>query len=594
MKKYKMDKANRVYDSLPDKRSPWICFEWVTNNCKVRNYIYNQEKVCHQCRLHLYGIINDPILQNMTLHKFLTLSFEDRLKFIIKHEVRKNRLVGKYKPETTNKFAKSRSLSGLKREDLSTWEIYYTFKKYTDYLKKKYIQNRWLFEAQIKQDPLLFSVESEKQVSEYIEYNTTNRSDSEKWFNFEIVKTRPENSTFKELLNYGKVSDICLIDNEWLNLPINTFSLLTIKNKNYKKLSEQIKYYINNPNVFEKDLDISFSKNRANLIAYLYIVEQIEWICKSNKKQSKDYVTSIFKWRKSKWEAKKEKILGISGEQQKNCIFEIAEQKSTERSVEKIIISHDGNILKATDNCRWTIIFKTIEDLQRWAVLFMDTLKDYNQTQKDPYKKVTEVYFEDKFWNLAGSWQKASGYRDGKFLIKLWDGNVIELMLHLEDIHIAKNEWFDYIWKKSMLDIINDLELSEKELNEINKIIDQLDPTMTNRWKSFLKQKEPCIYQIPHLNKFKHGDRIPADLIYNIYRNLQEYDRVLDKEWRQQLPLSQEIKNWPIIKKLQLLEKEIYERWYKKTLNKIHNKFKKDLEEKEKQNFKEKIFKKPC
>jgi hypothetical protein len=59
-------------------------------------------------------------------------------------------------------------------------------------------------------------------------------------------------------------------------LPINKISALTIKNKDYKTLSEQIKHYIQNPKEIESELNISFYKNKPSLLAYLYIIEQIE------------------------------------------------------------------------------------------------------------------------------------------------------------------------------------------------------------------------------------------------------------------------------------------------------------------------------
>jgi len=548
-----------IFDHLPNNRVSGYCFNWVTNVCKLRN-------LCHECKSQLHEIINDPILNKMTLNKFLTLSIEDRWEFIIKNELRRNRVIWKYIPEKTNKFAKSRNMNKLERKDLTSWEMYFIFSKYIDYLKKKYIEDIWLLESQ-QDNPIINILAEEKQISEYFEYNTRHREkdDRNKWFNFKIVKTRPWNTTFKDSLNYGKISDISIKDKQWLILPINKISALTIKNKDYKTLSEQIKHYIQNPKEIESELNISFYKNKPSLLAYLYIIEQIEWAIQSNSNQTKSYVKSSFEKRKEIREKKMQNI--ISSNKSRN--FEIAPQKSIIRAIEKIILLHNWDLDKSTDNCRWTITFQTVWDLQKWLILFVDSLKEYNYMEKNPRKKVTELYFEDKFWNLLDYPIKSSWYRDGKFLIKLWDWNVIELMLQLKDIYVAKNEWFDDINKKSMRDIINNLKFNNNEISQINNIIDKIDPQNTKRGNIFLN-KDTWEYKIPYITKIEDWAKIPADFIYNIYRNFEEYDRIWDKLWINSLPLDQPIENRTIMQRLQLIEREIYEQWYKEHSYKIY------------------------
>jgi hypothetical protein len=300
-------------------------------------------------------------------------------------------------------------------------------------------------------------------------------------------------------------------------------------------------------------------------LAYLYIIEQIEWAIQSNSNQTKSYVKSSFEKRKEIREKKMQNI--ISSNKSRN--FEIAPQKSIIRAIEKIILLHNWDLDKSTDNCRWTITFQTVWDLQKWLILFVDSLKEYNYMEKNPRKKVTELYFEDKFWNLLDYPIKSSWYRDGKFLIKLWDWNVIELMLQLKDIYVAKNEWFDDINKKSMRDIINNLKFNNNEISQINNIIDKIDPQNTKRGNIFLN-KDTWEYKIPYITKIEDWAKIPADFIYNIYRNFEEYDRIWDKLWINSLPLDQPIENRTIMQRLQLIEREIYEQWYKEHSYKIY------------------------
>ena len=565
--------GNHIFDYIPDKKVAWSCFNWVTNVCEVRNKIdsKSKEKVCHQCQKKIAETINDPILENMDLHNFLTLSIEKRWEFLIKHKIRRTRIIWDYIPDKTNKFAKKRSMNRLEREDLTTWEIYFTFNKYLDYLQNKHVDNKNIW---TEKDQILSLLKYEKQISEYFKYNTRNRDSSEKWLNFQITESRPENTTFAHSLDYGKISDIHLRNNQDTIFPINKIPQLTIKNKGYNKLSEQIKDYINNSKKFEEELNMPFWPNKHMLLAYIHIVEQIEWACESNNTQAKSYVQYIFNSRKDEREKKMSKIISIDNETKNTWNFEIAPHKRVSRAVEKIIIAHDGNINRSTDNCRWTIIFNTIWDLQKWMMVFIDCLREYNNTQNDNTKKVTEVYFEDKFWNLIDFWKKASWYRDWKFLIKLWDGNVVELMLQLEDMYIAKNEWFDYIYWKSMSDTINKLKLNEDDLHTINCIIDSLDPAMSKRWKTFFDEST-WNYNIPHIENTQNWDRIPADLIYNIYRNLEEYNRDDDRQWRKTLPFEKTLDKRSTVEKLQLLEREIYQRGYKQHSQKIHDKINK-------------------
>lgn len=570
-----------IFDNLPDKRVAWLCLNWVTNVCELRNKMTTKgtEKICHECQKNLLETINDPILGNMTLSKFFTLPTEHRWEFIIKNEIRKNRIVWKYIPDKTNKFAKARSMNGLELKDLTAGEIYFTFKKYIDFLKQQYIKNTWLIAAQVNENSRLSLIEWEKQISEYFEYNTKNRDNSEKWLNFKIITERPKNTTFQNSFNYWKISDICLINQEWISIPINKIPWFTIKNKNYNKLSEQINHYISNPKKFEKELNIPFVENEQKLIKYMHIVEQIEWACESNENQAQNYVKPAFEWWQTIREWKMKKIVKQNDDTTDPWRFEIAPQKRISRAVEKIIISHDWDISKATDNCRWTIRFNTIWDLQKWMLVFVDCLKEYNKWQKDETKQVKELYFEDKFWNLVDFSKKASGYRDGKFLIKMWDGNVIELMLQLEDMYIAKNEWFEYMYEKPMTDVIKKIKLNIQDIKKINEIIDNIDPSMSKRWKMFFNKKTKQ-YKIPHIQDFKNGDRIPADLIYNIYRNLEEYDRTLDKQWKKTLPFEKPIEEWSSVEKLQLLERETYQRWYKQHACKIQQRMIKNEYEK--------------
>lgn len=210
--------------------------------------------------------------------------------------------------------------------------------------------------------------------------------------------------------------------------------------------------------------------------------------------------------------------------------------------------------------------FETVDDLQKGMIVFVDTLKEYNRNQKDKKKQVTEVFLSDNYDNLLETSSKASGYRDGKLVIKIGDGNVIELMLHLRNMHIAKDEGFSYIDKKSIPNIIQKLALTKEEINKINKIIDRIDHEGTKR--GTIMEISGKGNKLPHIEEIQEGEKLPADFIYNIYRNLPEYDR----RKKETLPLEKEISKWSLMEKLQLLEREIYERGYKQQLNKIYEK----------------------
>gem|GEM_PF-4931325 len=218
-------------------------------------------------------------------------------------------------------------------------------------------------------------------------------------------------------------------------------------------------------------------------------------------------------------------------------------------------------------------------------ITFIDTLKEYNRNQKDNQKKVTEVFLDDKYGNMLNTSFKASGYRDGKMIIKTGDGNVIELMLHLQDMNKAKNEGFVSINKKFIPEIIQKLALNKEEKDEINKIIERIDPEGTKRGTYMLNQTTKR-QKLPHIEEIETSDKIPADFIYNIYRNLPEYKRGK----KEHLPMEKDISQRSLLEKLQLLEREIYERGYRLHLNRIYERVINNKHEKDDSKLKKKLL----
>lgn len=368
---------------------------------------------------------------------------------------------------------------------------------------------------------------------------------------------------------------------------VNRIPKLTIKEKRFKKLSDQVKYYLENfwelEDIQKKYIIIDTSDNRKIIDEYITHVEYIEHIVSSNSHQWNSYINTIF------WDLKREfekDLINIEGKEfLEKMSFEVAPTKRDFRAVQKIIISHNWNLSKATDQCRGTKTFDNIDELQKGCVQFVRSLEKYNKKQiqdkKWNHTRISEIYFEDKFWNFFDFSKKSSGYRDGKFLIKLWDGNVFELMVQLKDMGIAKNEWFEYIAGENMKTLISKMEFTQKEKERINSIIDTLDEGGTKWGKVFLEW-------LKYFDKIQEKDKLPADFIYNIYRNLDEYDRDAWKK-KDTFPFDKNIKDWTLVQKLQFMEREVYQWGFKLHSDRLFSLWQQERHKKNDNKLKEKL-----
>jgi len=120
-----INENSKYFDFLPGKQAGGSCMSWLTNVCEYRNLVEKngkKDRLCVACKQELSKIMSDPILGNMTLQKFVILSIEDRLEYIIRHKIWKNtHIIGHYKPDPPNKMFKWRSIAWLERKDLTLW-----------------------------------------------------------------------------------------------------------------------------------------------------------------------------------------------------------------------------------------------------------------------------------------------------------------------------------------------------------------------------------------------------------------------------------------------------------------------------------------
>ncbi len=552
--------------------------------CSSRNSLCKKTNqwLCEACK-EVHNKLLDVDWKNLSLKNFLSFSAEECWIYFYNQKLWKKPGLNSYTPHLSNISAKTRKLNRLSAEQLTLWEIYYVFHEYLKSLKKKHKDaNNILFEDDIDKDPLLNFEFSP--VKDFLEYNT-------KWnkqWNFSLVDSRPKNTTFEscgiEIPDLSKLK----VNTHNSSKSINTIPELTIKENRFEKLSDQVAYYLKN---FEELVEIQRDEalkdtpeNKKVMSEYLWYVKDIEALVESHNQQIDGYVQNIFSEIKNRWINDMNIIYGE--DLMKNCVFEIAPKKRLMRAVQKIIISHNWDVSRATDTCRGTIRFESINELQKWILQLMQTLNTYNKQHNNtsPHTKITEIYFEDKFWDFLNFSKKSSGYRDGKFLIKLGDGNVIELMIHLNDMALAKNKGFEEVNGKNMQGLIEELNFSQEEIDLINSIIDVLDSKQTKRGKVFWKT-------LSHFDAIKPGDKLPADFIYNIYRNLDEYDRNGWKKWDVH-PFEQDLKNWDVLTKLQFLEREIYQWWYKLHSDKMFTLAQKLQHEKDEKKVTDRLFKK--
>lgn len=562
------------YQFIPEKEVPWIC-EWKSEICESLLKIENN---CNKCKEKLRDLLssNKENVHVLALSNYLKLSFEEKLEFIITRKIRRKNFIGKYIPDQSNAMAKPRSLKNNKIwfEDLTLWEIFFTIKRLETIIKEnheRYFQ--WV-------DNLSESMNNEKYLSTYIRYNTSKK---DYWFDINY-ENRPKNEAFSKSIKVKKISTMKLTNKKWEEISVNQIPALCINSNRYDSLQDKLNDYISNPDNLKKDTNWEFELDESNkkiLSKYIKEVEKIHWVIESNNYQANTYVKNIFQsWKKERdWNNFKD----IKWD------FQIAPTKRFARTMEKAIINSDWDLERLTDLCRWIIIFENISDLSSWCIKILDILKKHNKKPwiKNSIKEIKEVLFADKFWDLYQKAEKPSWYRDWKFLIKLWDWNVIELMLQIKEIKKAKDEWFDSANWISMNQIVKKLKFSKTEIKKINEIISTINPDWTTRWEQF-KSKNNWTYTLPDFSNLSESVKFPADFIFNIYRNLPKTDpKKISTQKNLQGP--KKIESLTLIEKLHLLETEIYKYWYKLAMDKTYKKVKKRTHNKNDNNLREKL-----
>lgn len=537
-----------------DWKHPGYCLNHRTNICEKR-----KDWVCSKCTEDIFDILKMHH-SKISLENWCKLNQRQQFEYFFHNQLWRKNWYKNYSPRLRNILSSDQNLSKLKYNDLELWHIYEVFEKFISDMIQRYKTEHDLWA--MEDNSFLKDFYKSDSVSDFVHYNILDRN-----FSFRILdEDIPKNTLFSnyqediKLLmgsngeNSPKISDIMIsINNQ--NIPINSIPEYYIKTKWYNSLSEQIEDIIDKSKEWKDEID---ETNLKSIEEYLKVIQHIEGLTKSSKYLADNHTINILNKRKekmNKWWLRKEDIT-------------IATNKNPNRATEKIIKDYDWDLEKLRDVSRASMVFDTPLDLVSWAIEFVEMLDKYNKSELDENKKVTDIKFISKFWYPRTISKKNSGYRDAKFLIKLWNENVIEIQLHIRDILISKYQWVKKIRNKHLLEIVSALKFTTTEYEQINEIIDSIDRDRSEKPKP------------KYFDKLEYQDILSSDQIYSIYRLLNTYDRNNNKK------TTRNLSERSLLEKLQYLEKEINNEWYRLMIDKMFGMF----SDKEKKTKREKII----
>ena len=488
-------------------KHPWYCLNHRTNLCNKR-----KDWICKECKNEISEVLKTHH-SKMSLDKRSKLNQREQFEYFFHNQLRRKNWYKNYSPRLRNILSSAKNLSKLECRELELGQIYEVFEKFIEDMIKRYKfeHNLWVMED----DDFLKSFYKSDSVSDFVHYNILDRN-----FSFNILgESEVKNTSFKiyekmqkttDIENTEKheetppISELKITINDNI-IPVNSIEAFYIKNKEYETLSDQIE------NLLEKvknDIPIwnykipATEENIKAIKKYLKRAKYIEWICKSEKYLADSYIEGILI-----------KLLNNITKLGNKWTMKIASNKNPQRATEKIIKDYDWDLSKLRDISRASMLFDTPLDLVTGAVEFVETLEKYNQSEQNPQKKITDISFISKFWYPRTSSQKNSWYRDAKFLLKIWDWNIIEIQFHIKSLLKAKYQWISKARNKTLVDIIKMLNFTPEEYEKINNLIDSID------WKSSGKIK-PEYFD----NVWEHHT-LSSDQVYSIYRLLNDYDR---------------------------------------------------------------------
>lgn len=520
-------------------KHPWYCLNHKTNLCKDR-----KKWVCDKC--------SQSVLDILKIHHS-KISLEDRTKlnqrqqfeYFSSNQLRRKNWYKDYSPKLRNVLSSEQNLWKLETEELELWHIYDVFEKFIWDMINRYKVEHGL--STIENDKFLEHFYKSDHIEQFIYYNILDRN-----FSFQIVNERDLKNTsfshyweniktlFKDIEPRLSNLKVRIEDNE---VSLNSIPWFSIKTKGYENLSNQIESIIEE--VISWNNQIKPIKDNLKIIRrYFKIVKYIEWLSKSSKYIADSYIKDILKSRSQKLEKQwidKQSIL-------------IATNKNPQRATEKIIKDYDWDLSKLRDISRASLVFDTQLDMEKGAVTFIEILEQYNKNEQNQLKKVQEISLISKFWYSRIVSKKNSWYRDAKILVKLRDWNIIEIQLHIKSLLRSKYDWINNIRWNSLVQIIESLEFTTEEYEQINKIIDEVVD-----WEKAKKPKPQ------HFDKLGEEDTLSSDQVYSIYRLLKTYNREKNEK------INRTLSERTLLEKLQYLEKEINHEWYRVMIGKMFN-----------------------
>lgn len=520
-------------------KHPWYCLNHKTNLCKDR-----KRWVCDKCAQDVFNILKMHH-SKISLEDRTKLNQRQQFEYFSSNQLRRKNWYKDYSPKLRNVLSSEKNLWKLETEELELWHIYDVFEKFIWDMIIKYKTEHDL--STIENDKFLENFYKSDHIEHFIYYNILDRN-----FSFQIVNEKDLKNTsfshywenlktlFKDIEPRLSNLKVEIEDNE---VSLNSIPWFSIKTKGYENLSNQIEATIED--IISWNNQIKPTKDNLKIVRkYLKIVKYIEWLSKSSKYIADSYIKDILNERSQKMEKQwieKQDIL-------------IATNKNPQRATEKIIKDYDWDLSKLRDISRASLIFETQLDMEKWAVTFIEMLEQYNKHEQNQLKKVQEISIISKFWYPRIVSKKNSWYRDAKILVKLWDWNIIEIQLHIKSLLKSKYDWINNIRWNSLIQIIESLEFTSEEYNQINKIIDEVVD-----WEKAKKPKPQ------HFDKLQPDDTLSSDQVYSIYRLLNTYNREKNEK------INRTLSERTLLEKLQYLEKEINHEWYRVMIGKMFN-----------------------
>lgn len=524
-----------IHDS--EWKHPWYCLNHRTNICKDR-----KKWICDKCSQSISDILNTHH-SKISLEKRCKLNQRQQFEYFSKNQLRKKNWYREYSPRIRNVLSSEKDLWKLEAENLELWHIYDVFEKFIWDMINRYKTEHDL--SSMENDIFLENFYKSDHIKDFIYYNVLNRN-----LSFQIVDwDNLKNTSFSHYADNlkilfknteAKLSNLKVMIND-KEISLNSIPWFSIKTKEYENLSNQIETILKDICSWNNEITPTNS-NIKTIKKYIKIIKYIEWLSKSSRYMADNYIRDILEeWAQNMsnlW-IKKQDIL-------------IATNKNPERATEKIIKDYDWDLSNLKDVSRASLVFDTQLDMVQWAVSFIEMLDKYNKREKNPIKKVSEVSIISKFWYARTTSKKNSWYRDAKILVKLWDWNIIEVQLHIRWLLNSKYKWVNYIWEKSLIQVIKSLKFTSEEYKQINEIIDNVVD-----WDKSHKPKPV------HFDELKSYDTLSSDQVYSIYRTLSTYDRKNHEK------PSRNLSEWSLTEKLQHLEKEINHEWYRLMIEKM-------------------------